>query len=274
MLPEKKKHNRNKLDLNKAEHFLDFIFSSGISQDVAYRVTRIKYDNGEEQKISHAVLTAKFSHAITMYKESCNEVGYSPLSDRSLFRILSAIKPSQRKCLDNAGCYHGNFSAESMYKICKEKNLRYDFDEPCCGKDQCDRECAAGKCIIRSFVDSGNYLLTGDDIYTALHYGNRLNDAKVGVAEITDVSLDGKKIQNISNYHSIEFHEEFMTMWRYYGIGEGVKQPYGGINVQPSIKMIKPYHKTDKREGNVKKQESKKREDSRLCTLLFCQEVG
>ena len=38
--------------------------------------------------------------------------------------------------------------------------------------------------------------------------------------------------------------------------------------------MIKPYHKTDKREGNVKKQESKKREDHRLCTLLFCQEVG
>ena len=135
-------------------------------------------------------------------------------------------------------------------------------------------EWAAGKCIIRSFVDSGNDLLTGDDIYTALHYGNGLKDAKVGVAEITDVSLDGNKIQNISNYHSIEFHEEFVTMWRYYGIGEGVKQPYSGINVQPSIKMIKPYHKTDKREGNVKKQESKKREDRRLCTLLFCQEVG
>ena len=108
VLPETKKHNRNKLDLNKAEHFLDFIFSSGILQDIAYGVTSIKYDNGEEQKIAHAVLTAKFSHAITMYKESCNEVGYSPLSDWSLFRILSAIKPSQRKCLHNAGCYHGN----------------------------------------------------------------------------------------------------------------------------------------------------------------------
>ena len=32
---------------------------------------------------------------------------------------------------DNAGCYHGNYSAESIYHLCKEKNiqlLRYDFN--------------------------------------------------------------------------------------------------------------------------------------------------
>ena len=45
------------------------------------------------------MLTTKFSHYIAMYKESYKELGYSPLSDRSLFRILHSIKPSKRKCL-------------------------------------------------------------------------------------------------------------------------------------------------------------------------------
>ena len=60
---------------------------------------------------------------------------------------------------DNDGCYHGNYSAESMYHLCQKRNiqlLRYDFNEPCCGKDQCHRESAAAKSILRSFIDAGN----------------------------------------------------------------------------------------------------------------------
>ena len=44
---------------------------------------------------------------------------------------------------DNASSYHGNYCLEVLYNICKNKNitlLRYDYEEPCCGKDQCDRE--------------------------------------------------------------------------------------------------------------------------------------
>lgn len=52
------------LDLPKCEHFLDFIFTSGLLQDVAFGVTKIKYDNGDEQKIAHAILTTKFSHVL------------------------------------------------------------------------------------------------------------------------------------------------------------------------------------------------------------------
>ena len=37
-IPEKKKFIRHYLDLNKSEHFLDFIFISGMLQDVAYGV--------------------------------------------------------------------------------------------------------------------------------------------------------------------------------------------------------------------------------------------
>ena len=48
-------------------------------QDVAYGVTKIKYDPGEEQKIAHAILTSKFSHVTAFYIESCEITDFLPL---------------------------------------------------------------------------------------------------------------------------------------------------------------------------------------------------
>ena len=70
VLPTKVQFKRSKLNVSKCEHFLDFVFMSGLIQDVAYGVTKIKYDSGEEQKVAHAVLTTKYSHAISFYLQS------------------------------------------------------------------------------------------------------------------------------------------------------------------------------------------------------------
>ena len=46
---------------------------------------------------------------------------------------------------DNAGCYHSALVPETLFKICKANNFnlkRYDYNEPCKGKDQCDCESA------------------------------------------------------------------------------------------------------------------------------------
>jgi len=54
---------------------------------------------------------------------------------------------------DNAPSYHGNYYMESLYKLCKEKRIslqRYDYNESSCGKDQCDRESAGVKSVLRS----------------------------------------------------------------------------------------------------------------------------
>ena len=48
-----------RLNVSKCDHFLDFVFMSGLLQDVAYGVTKIKYDSDEEQKVAHAVLSTK-----------------------------------------------------------------------------------------------------------------------------------------------------------------------------------------------------------------------
>ena len=46
--PEISKHNRLKLDINKCNRFLDFVFNNGLLQDVAYRTSVLKYTNGEK----------------------------------------------------------------------------------------------------------------------------------------------------------------------------------------------------------------------------------
>ena len=87
-LPSKLKYKQNKLDIAKCEHFLDFIFNSGLLQDVAYGVTNLKFDSGEEQKIAHAIfLTTKYSRAIYFYYQMCSESEYHPLSKSTLFNI-------------------------------------------------------------------------------------------------------------------------------------------------------------------------------------------
>ena len=88
---------------------------------------------------------------------------------------------------DNAGSYHGNFIMEATYKLCKRLGLallRYDFNEPCKGKDQCDRESAGAKSVMSSYVNNGNDIKNANDIHDALHYGNGIKNSKVCVIEI------------------------------------------------------------------------------------------
>ena len=103
IIPSKKVYIRQKLDLVKSEHFLDYIFNSGLLQDVAYGVHSIVMDSGDKQVVSNAILTTKYSHVIELYKASCPDE--SILSDSSLWRILRSLKPSQRRCLGNDFTY-------------------------------------------------------------------------------------------------------------------------------------------------------------------------
>ena len=127
---------------------------------------------------------------------------------------------------DNAGSYHGNYYLEVLYNICKNKNiklLRYDYNKPCCGKDHCDRESAAAKSLLRSFVDAGNDITTANDIYKGLQYGFSLKNALVGVREYGNSAtiLSASKIQKTSQYHSFQFPDAGIQMWRYFQVGEG-----------------------------------------------------
>lgn len=178
---------------------------------------------------------------------------------------------------DNASCYHGNFIAVALYKMCKKADLcllRYDFNEPCKGKDQCDRESAGAKAVINSFVSNGSKVECADDICKALHYGNGIKNAAAGVLEV-DVSksaLSGTAMKNISAYHSIQFFNTYMKMYRYYNVGPGVTVNYTDESkFVPCFSVKSPYSQTQSSGSSRVMSESKKKKGK--THLIFCSNV-
>ena len=489
--PEERRFTRNRLNTNMCEHFIEFIFSSGLLQDVAYGTTTITFDSGDTQSVPQAVLQCKYSHLIEYYKKFCAENNVNHLSESSLWKILKAIKPSRRKSLagldditaegmngfeflsevikkyhlekdwahklerakrylkisyqghcdansgikshntsfalslpgeepalvvsddvcaeccnvvevmlkfldlaqqtpdedlkydvqrsvanimeymkhqirdsqqklakelgcrsvnyaisswlrdysqkilpmsyregqrkyfgkkgmslqvdvfisrpyndlekmvyltlihrseqtkldtmniadhvlakfvqdypnvemlygksDNAGAYHGNQILENLFKLCKKHHVslvRYDYNEPCRGKDQCDRESAACKKVINSFVNAGNDLLTATDVFDALHYGSGIQNAQASVIEI-DVSsstLLGPKIPSINSFHSAKFSVDSMKLFRYFNVGSGKYVKYSNESkFVSSYNVIRDFSRTSLDRGKRKK---------------------
>ena len=59
--------------------------------------------------------------------------------------------------------------------------LQYFYNEPSKRKDQCDRESATAKTLLRNYVDAGNDLVNANDIYSVLHYISGVANAKKAV---------------------------------------------------------------------------------------------
>ena len=55
-----------KLDCEKTQHFIEFLFSSGAIQKIAYGTTTSKFNELESQRIPKAVLTVMKSHVTCM----------------------------------------------------------------------------------------------------------------------------------------------------------------------------------------------------------------
>ena len=179
---------------------------------------------------------------------------------------------------DNAGCYHGNYILEATYKLCKSFGLnllRYDFNEPCKGKDQCDRESAGAKTKINGFVNSGNNIKEAKDVYDALHHGNGIKNSQVSVIEINSAKsiLVGTDIPSITAYHSIQFYEDHMKLYRYWNIGPGKIFRYNdNCAFTSSFNRLKDFSQTEKDVTLYSSKKKKKRRDHEICNLLFCPE--
>ena len=91
--------------MSKVEHFIDFLIHNGYFQDVAYGTTKLKLDSGEEFIVPHVVRTSIKLHLIKLYNSHCTSIGYTPLSQRSLYRVLDDCKASQRKALSGIDNY-------------------------------------------------------------------------------------------------------------------------------------------------------------------------
>ncbi|CAB4040733.1 Hypothetical predicted protein, partial [Paramuricea clavata] len=100
------KQTRERVDPTKLEHFLDFITSSNIVQDLPFGRRTLTLSSGEKIDIPNVIRTMLPSHLIRQYNQYCSEEDFIPLSTRTLFRILSeACVASVRKSLQGLDSY-------------------------------------------------------------------------------------------------------------------------------------------------------------------------
>ena len=152
--------------------------------------------------------------------------------------------------------------------------VRYDYNEPCKGKDQCDRECAGLKTILKSYVDSGNNVECANDIFIALNQSKGLKNTKIAVIEIDKAksSLSGVTILNICSYHSIKFSADCIKFWRYFDVGEGISVPHGNVNFVSGEIIKKSFQSRD--ENLVVFDKKPDRSNRKIFSLVYCPENG
>ena len=73
---------RVRLDATRTDHFLDFIYSSSLLQDVSYGTKSLKLDGGEKLLIPAAMRTLIPSRIIKQYQSYCESVTFEPYSER------------------------------------------------------------------------------------------------------------------------------------------------------------------------------------------------
>ena len=139
---------------------------------------------------------------------------------------------------DNASCYQGNYLPQAPYQLFKEQDIMlviYDYNEPSMGKDQCNRECDGFKTIPKRLnVDSAN------DIFIALNQTKGMKNTKW--------FLSGDTIPNVCSYYSIIFFDDYIKLWKYLDIGEGIAVPHGNANFVSREIIKKPFQSRD---GNL-----------------------
>lgn len=93
--PEKRIYSRMSID--KAVHYVDFLFSSGLLQEQAFGSSKIKFTSGDIQRISSTILNGVYEHAIQEYITYCKEVNYTHLGASTLRKILISMKVKARQ---------------------------------------------------------------------------------------------------------------------------------------------------------------------------------
>ena len=106
----------------KVDHFIDFVNRPYFYQDVAYGTRVIKLETGEQLAMPNVVRTVTRTTMINQYLQYCDEEMFSPLSTRTLYKILEVREASQRRSLqglDNIAT-DGAAGFETLEKIVDE----------------------------------------------------------------------------------------------------------------------------------------------------------
>jgi hypothetical protein len=166
-------------------------------------------------------------------------------------QVLKDVKvsfPTKKKVIirsDNAGCYHSLRSVLARRKISEEMGMEliaYHFCEAQRGKDQADRESALIKAKLRSAIDSGKDILSGNDIIEALKCDVAIRNLKASLLVINDGSIHvTDDIPDFISLHTVHFHKNSLTAWKYFEVGTGKLLKCPSTDVSLSVNILLPF---------------------------------
>ena len=108
-LPSQEKR-RMRIEPAKLEHFVSFITSPHVIQDVPFGEKVLKLSTGEIIKTPNVIRTMIPERIVQQYQQYCCETNFKPMSKRTLLRVLAVCFSSVRKSLQGLD----NFSAQGV----------------------------------------------------------------------------------------------------------------------------------------------------------------
>lgn len=90
---------RLRVDETQLDHFLQFIASPHIVQDLPFGEKCLRLSNGNVLEVPNVIRALIPERITSQYKQYCQEVGFIPFSQRTMLRILSACSATVRKSL-------------------------------------------------------------------------------------------------------------------------------------------------------------------------------
>ena len=90
---------RVRVERQQLDHFLSFITSPHLVQDLPFGQNMLTLSSGKTIEIPNVIRTLIPQRIARQYKQYCGKTGFKPFSERAMLRILAECKASVRKSL-------------------------------------------------------------------------------------------------------------------------------------------------------------------------------
>jgi len=97
--------SRIRIDLKQLDHFLCFITSPHLVQNLPFRRKHLKISSGQIVEVPNVIRTMIPQRIVRQYGQYCKETGFHPFSESTMLRILSECSASVRKSLQGLDYY-------------------------------------------------------------------------------------------------------------------------------------------------------------------------
>ena len=111
------KSPKQRVELTQLDHFLAYITSPHVSQDLPFGQRYLRLSTGEVLETANVIRTMIPSRLVRQYQSYCEETGFKPFGAATMLRILSACSASVRKSLQGLD-YTAAAGAKAFDDLC------------------------------------------------------------------------------------------------------------------------------------------------------------